>query len=65
MSTCEDTTTLPPTTPCTVVWSLGHPYVLDTAAGRLCWIGSDDRGRPLSLTHADLQRRGWSLRPAS
>lgn len=56
--------TLPPTAPCTVVWSQGHPYVLDIAAGVCRWIGADDRGRPLVLTRADLQRRGWSLRPA-
>lgn len=68
MSTVDDTpvesATLPPTTPWTVVWSQGHPYVLDTATGDFRWIGADDHGRPISLTHADLQRRGWSLRPA-
>jgi hypothetical protein len=64
MSTVEDSVTLPPTTPCTVVWSQGHPFVLDPAPGRLRWIGFDDRGRPVALTRADLQRRGWSLRPA-
>lgn len=63
MSTDEDRPPFPPTTPCIVVWSQGHPYVLDTATGAFRWIGADDRGRPVSLTHADLQRRGWSLRP--
>jgi len=65
MSIEQDLRSLPPTTPCAVVWSQGHPYVLDTVAGGLRWIGADDRGRPLTLTRADLQRRGWSLRPAS
>ncbi|GAB2970409.1 hypothetical protein LWP59_14905 [Amycolatopsis acidiphila] len=51
----------PPTTPCTVVWSEGRPYVLES--GR--WIGTDRRGRPQSLTGADLRRRGWSYRRAS
>ena len=25
------------------------------------WVGVDDRGRPRSLTDADLRRHGWSL----
>ena len=45
-----------PTTPCSVVWSLGHAYVLEGNH----WMGMDDRGRPLSLTAEDLERRGWS-----
>lgn len=45
-----------PTIPCSVVWSRGHAYVLE---GNL-WMGMDDRGRPQSLTNADLARRGWS-----
>jgi hypothetical protein len=50
----------PPTAPCSVVWSGGHAYVLEGDYGRVRWVGVDDRGRPLSLTPADLQRRGWS-----
>jgi len=45
-----------PTIPCSVVWSLGHAYVLEGTY----WMGVDDRGRPQSLTNADLERRGWS-----
>lgn len=50
-----------PTRPCSVVWSRGHAYVLEDTRGRARWIGCDDRGRPLALTNADLERRGWSL----
>jgi hypothetical protein len=49
-----------PTTPCSVVWSKGHAYVLEGLHGRVRWVGVDDRGRPHSLTNADLKRRGWS-----
>lgn len=49
-----------PTTPCSVVWSGGHAYVLEGTRGRSRWVGVDDRGRPQSLTSADLKRRGWS-----
>ena len=49
-----------PTTPNSVVWSGGHAYVLEGAWGRPRWVGMNDRGRPESLTSADLQRRGWS-----
>ncbi len=49
-----------PTTPCSVVWSRGHAYVLERVAGRPWWMGVDDRGRPEQLTCADLQRRGWT-----
>lgn len=49
-----------PTAPCSVVWSGGHCYVLEGVAGRARWAGVDDRGRPRFLTHAELQRRGWS-----
>ncbi|HEV2779315.1 MAG TPA: hypothetical protein VGX25_07920 [Actinophytocola sp.] len=49
-----------PTTPCSVVWSGGHAYVLEGRFGRARWVGVDDRGRPQALTNADLQRRGWS-----
>jgi hypothetical protein len=49
-----------PTTPCSVVWSRGHAYVLEPTSGRSQWIGVDDRGRPQRLSRADLQRRGWS-----
>jgi hypothetical protein len=48
-----------PTTPCSVVWSGGHAYVLEGYAGAR-WAGVDDRGRPRFLTDADLRRRGWS-----
>lgn len=49
-----------PTTPCSVVWSKGHAYVLEGLHGRVRWVGVDDRGRPQSLTNDDLERRGWS-----
>ncbi|WP_327083560.1 hypothetical protein [Streptoalloteichus hindustanus] len=49
-----------PTAPYSVVWSGGHPYVREGDEGRTRWVGLDDRGRPLSLTDADLLRRGWS-----
>ena len=56
---------VPPTAPCSVVWSDGRPYVLESASGRPRWVGTDRRGRPQLLTRADLQRRGWSHRRAS
>jgi hypothetical protein len=49
-----------------VVWSGGHSYVLEMSElfGRSCrWVGLDHRGRPLALTAADLQARGWTLTP--
>lgn len=49
-----------PTTPCSVVWSGGHSYVLEGVGGRARWAGIDDRGRAEFLTDAELQRRGWS-----
>jgi hypothetical protein len=49
-----------PTTPCSVVWSRGHAYVLERLSGRARWLGVDDRGRPQALSCADLQRRGWT-----
>ncbi|WP_143101934.1 hypothetical protein [Amycolatopsis marina] len=52
----------PPTTPCTVVWSEGRPYVLEGGSGRPRWMGTDGHGRPQSLTGAQLERRGWSYR---
>ena len=52
-----------PTLPCSVVWSQGHAYVREGACAR--WVGVDDRGRPKSLTDADLRRRGWSLTRAT
>lgn len=55
----------PPTIPCTVVWSEGRPYVLESGRGNPRWIGTDNHGRPLSLTGADLSRRGWSYHRAS
>ncbi|SDK79922.1 hypothetical protein SAMN04487820_11320 [Actinopolyspora mzabensis] len=50
-----------PTTPCSVVWSGGHPFVLEGSGGRSRWVGVDDRGRPRFLSDAELNRRGWSL----
>ncbi|AHH96917.1 hypothetical protein GCM10010174_74250 [Kutzneria viridogrisea] len=49
-----------PTAPCSVVWSLGHAYVLEGAHGRARWVGMDDRGRARWFTGAELQLRGWS-----
>ncbi|RJQ81517.1 hypothetical protein D5S17_04770 [Pseudonocardiaceae bacterium YIM PH 21723] len=49
-----------PTAPCSVVWSKGHAYVLERRNGRAHWTGVDDRGRPQSLSNADLLRRGWT-----
>lgn len=60
----DEAAQFPPTTPCSVVWSHGRPYVLEGATGRPRWMGRDHRGRPLALTGAELQRRGWSLRRA-
>ncbi|WP_253864671.1 hypothetical protein [Prauserella halophila] len=54
----------PPTTPCTVVWSQGRPYVLENSTGRPRWMGTDRRGRPLALTRDELCRRGWSYHRA-
>jgi hypothetical protein len=51
-----------PTRPCSVVWSHGHPFVLERLWGQPRWVGVDDRGRTQTLTDADLRRRGWSLR---
>lgn len=51
-----------PTRPCSVVWSQGHPFVLERLGGRPRWVGVDDRGRTQALTDADLRSRGWSLR---
>jgi hypothetical protein len=49
-----------PTVPCSVVWSGRHAFVLEGNPGRPRWMGMDDRGRPQTLTNADLERRGWS-----
>jgi hypothetical protein len=46
-----------PTAQGRVVWCQGHVYVRQDAR----WVGVDDKGRPRSLTDADLHRRGWSL----
>ncbi|WP_239155024.1 hypothetical protein [Amycolatopsis sp. FDAARGOS 1241] len=54
----------PPTAPCSVVWCCGRPYVLEGRPGRARWAGTDDRGRPETLSNAELQRRGWSHRRA-
>ncbi|MEV4317206.1 hypothetical protein [Actinocrispum sp. NPDC049592] len=54
-------TTHLPTTPCSVVWSKGHAYVLESGLGRARWVGCDDRGRPIAFTAAELETRGWSL----
>lgn len=48
-----------PTTPCSVVWSRGHAYVLEGLRAR--WVGRDDRGRPHVISGAEMQRRGWTL----
>ena len=48
-----------PTTPCSVVWSGRHAYVLERVSGRNRWVGVDDRGRAVALSCADLQRQGW------
>ena len=48
-----------PTTPCSVVWSRGHAYVLEGFRAR--WVGRDDRGRPHAITGAEMQRRGWTF----
>ncbi|WP_216204970.1 hypothetical protein [Amycolatopsis aidingensis] len=56
---------VPPTTPCTVVWSQGRAYVLENASGRPRWMGTDSHGRPQALTGEDLRRRGWSYHRAS
>jgi hypothetical protein len=49
--------TTPPTAPGRVVWCQGRALVREEAR----WVGVDDRGRPRSLTDADLRRHGWSL----
>jgi hypothetical protein len=54
-----------PTTPCSVVWSKGHAYVLEAGLARSRWVGCDDRGRPMELTNAEIQSRGWTLTRAS
>jgi hypothetical protein len=46
-----------PTLPGRVVWCRGQALVREDAR----WVGVDDRGRPRSLTDADLHRHGWSL----
>jgi hypothetical protein len=46
-----------PTVQGRVVWCQGHALVREDAR----WVGVDDKGRPRSLTDADLHRRGWSL----
>jgi hypothetical protein len=50
-----------PTAPGRVVWCQGHAFVRENAR----WVGVDDRGRPRSLTDADLRRHGWSLTRAT
>jgi hypothetical protein len=48
-----------------VVWSGGHSYVLERAAGgRFRWVGLGDRGQPVALTPEDLQARGWTRTPS-
>lgn len=56
-----------PTTPCSVVWSGGHSYVLEGSGlmgARSLWVGLDDRGRPTSLSPEALRDRGWTLTPS-
>ena len=55
----------PPTTPCTVVWSRGRPYVLENGSGRPRWMGVDHHGRPQALTGEALRKQGWSYRRSS
>ncbi|KHF43535.1 hypothetical protein [Saccharomonospora viridis] len=55
----------PPTVPCTVVWSQGRPYVLESDSVRPRWMGTDHNGRPQALTGEELRRRGWSYRRSS
>lgn len=50
-----------PTAPCSVVWSRGHAYVLETGLARARWVGCDDRGHPVEFTNAELEHRGWTL----
>ncbi len=57
-ATAQDSSGLP-TTPCSVVWSRGHAYVLEGLRAR--WVGRDDRGRPHAISGAEMQRRGWTL----
>lgn len=60
----EPAATALPTALFSVVWSGGHSYVLEGAAlGGPRWVGLDGRGRPLVLSPADLQARGWTLTP--
>ncbi|MCR3732842.1 hypothetical protein LY40_000503 [Prauserella salsuginis] len=59
-TTTRQPTSAPPTTPCTVVWSQGRPYVLENPTGRPRWMGMDRHGRPQALTGDELRRRGWS-----
>jgi hypothetical protein len=47
-----------PTEPCSVVWSRGHAFVRERGAR---WMGISDRGRPVVLNDAELDRRGWTL----
>ncbi|MET9258475.1 hypothetical protein [Amycolatopsis sp. NPDC004079] len=60
-----DLPTDPPTEPCSVVWCGGRPYVLEAGAVRPRWVGTDGRGRPETLSTAQLRRRGWSHRRAA
>lgn len=55
----------PPTTPCTVVWSRGRPYVLESGSGRPRWMGVDHHGRPQALTGEALRKQGWSYHRSS
>lgn len=49
-----------PSSPCSVVWSAGRPFVLEGGPGPTRWVGVNDRGRPIALTAAELERRGWT-----
>ncbi|WP_222719964.1 hypothetical protein [Actinokineospora xionganensis] len=53
-----------PTVPCSVVWSKGHPFVLERFAGTARWVGMDTYGRPCALTPTALDSQGWSHRRA-
>ncbi len=50
-----------PTVPCSVVWSGGRAFVLESVSGSARWVGFDAFGRPQSLSNDALERRGWSL----
>lgn len=53
-----------PVTPCSVVWSGGHPWVLDGEPGIPSprrWVGLDDAGTPQVRTAAAMRAHGFSV----